>query len=764
MLRSMYSGISGMKANQTKLDVIGNNISNVGTTSFKASRAKFQDMLYQNVKDAMTPSTNQGGVNAKQVGLGVQLSSIDRIMTQGMMQPTNRALDVAIDGNGYFMVSSGPAVLGDNTLEVSHTAGSHNITDQSLSSSGSKIMYSRDGAFTLDESGNLLTSDGYRVLGYTLTNDDNAQAATAISPDGMNLSSINFSFGPGSQLNGYKIAFGKISPGTVASAEVDKTNKVIVINGDFSETSTLTTAQVESAVNKAVSSAGISQRVKASGEIPAYASIGTKAIEGGSDATAPDSVRLVGVQINFEKGEELNGYSFKINEIANGGSTTAAIDTTNKVITISTDLSTAKPEDIVNAVNAQLSATTNPETTAVFAQRLKSGTGVVSPISGTEVTAAGATATTAPTATIQGLNITLPTGTLTDYNISINRVNGPTPATAAVDTTNHEIVINGDFLTPSTNLAADLQAAIAAVLPGSTVTGNGKALSGLDSTTIQGGAKDSKPSDQEAFGMKFTFAEGASLNGYKIQIGKITKGTELSTAVDEKSKTITINGDFTTTPTTLDNNKIQASVRKALNDKGITQLVTVANTPKTISEAITAIEITGGTPVQSLNSDGTISFVDATKDLKSYDGALKSLKIPETVVVPGTGQELKVKSYTIDKTGVISAILEDGSVAALGQIAMASFRNPEGLTSLGKNLYEASANSGGATIKSGLETTGEDNSAGYGDNVQGMLEMSNVDLAEQFTDMIVTNRAFQASGKMITTGDEILQDIINLKR
>ncbi|WRY54000.1 flagellar hook-basal body complex protein [Clostridium intestinale] len=264
--------------------------------------------------------------------------------------------------------------------------------------------------------------------------------------------------------------------------------------------------------------------------------------------------------------------------------------------------------------------------------------------------------------------------------------------------------------------------------------------------------------------MKFTFAEGGSLNGYKIQIGKITKGTELSTVVDEKSKTITINGDFTTTPSTIDNTKVQNSIRKSLTDKGITQLVTVANAPKTISEAITATDITGGTPVQSLNADGTISFVDATKDLKSYDGALKSLKIPETVVVPGTDQELKVKSYTIDKTGVISAILEDGSVAALGQIAMASFRNPEGLTSLGKNLYEASANSGGATIKSGLETTGEDNSKGYGDNVQGMLEMSNVDLAEQFTDMIVTNRAFQASGKMITTGDEILQDIINLKR
>ena len=175
-------------------------------------------------------------------------------------------------------------------------------------------------------------------------------------------------------------------------------------------------------------------------------------------------------------------------------------------------------------------------------------------------------------------------------------------------------------------------------------------------------------------------------------------------------------------------------------------------------------ETYGGTPVESINEDGTINFVDATQNLKSYDGELKTLKIPEKVKIPGSDTELRVKTYTIDKNGVINGVLEDGRVAALGQIAMASFNNPEGLTKLGGNLYGSSANSGEATIKSGIGTLGDDNSKGYGDNLQGYLEMSNVDLAEQFTDMIVSSRAFQAAGKMITTGDEILQDIINLKR
>ena len=89
MIRGMYAGISGMKSQQTKLDVIGNNLANVGTTGFKSSRVVFKDMLYQNSSNAVGASNNLGGSNAKQVGLGVSIGSIDRIMGQGMMQPTD---------------------------------------------------------------------------------------------------------------------------------------------------------------------------------------------------------------------------------------------------------------------------------------------------------------------------------------------------------------------------------------------------------------------------------------------------------------------------------------------------------------------------------------------------------------------------------------------------------------------------------------------------------------------------------------------------
>nr|WP_309099354.1 flagellar basal body rod protein FlgG [Fredinandcohnia onubensis] len=135
MLRSMYSGISGMKNFQTKLDVIGNNIANVNTYGFKKGRAVFSDMMSQTIQGAKANDGVRGGVNPKQVGLGSTLSTIDTISTQGSIQSTNRPLDLAISGSGYFTVSDG-------------------TTD----------FYTRAGNFYLDETGKLVNGSGLNVV------------------------------------------------------------------------------------------------------------------------------------------------------------------------------------------------------------------------------------------------------------------------------------------------------------------------------------------------------------------------------------------------------------------------------------------------------------------------------------------------------------------------------------------------------------------------------------------------------------------------
>ncbi len=138
MMRSLYSGVSGLQNHQIRMDVIGNNISNINTVGFKKGRVNFQDMLSQTMSGAARPTADLGGVNPKQVGLGMTVASIDTIHTQGSMQTTGVMTDLAIQGNGFFVMSS-----------------------------GAKEFYTRAGAFGLDENGTLINpANGMRVQGW----------------------------------------------------------------------------------------------------------------------------------------------------------------------------------------------------------------------------------------------------------------------------------------------------------------------------------------------------------------------------------------------------------------------------------------------------------------------------------------------------------------------------------------------------------------------------------------------------------------------
>lgn len=158
MLNSMYSGISGLGVNQKKLDVIGNNVANSGTTSFKSSSVNFQDNMYQNYRGASGPGLNLGGVNPSRVGMGVSIQSIATNMAQGSLNPTGRPYDMAIDQTGYFIVSKGD-ISGTITVDK----------NQGITSEDMETFFTRDGAFKVDSNGNLLTSNGYRIMGYSIS-------------------------------------------------------------------------------------------------------------------------------------------------------------------------------------------------------------------------------------------------------------------------------------------------------------------------------------------------------------------------------------------------------------------------------------------------------------------------------------------------------------------------------------------------------------------------------------------------------------------
>lgn len=107
MMRSMFAGVSGLRTHQVRMDVIGNNIANVNTYGFKSSRASFQDMLSQTIRGASAPTNVRGGTNPQQVGLGVQLGSIDVLHSQGNTESTGNITDLAIEGDGFFVLGSG---------------------------------------------------------------------------------------------------------------------------------------------------------------------------------------------------------------------------------------------------------------------------------------------------------------------------------------------------------------------------------------------------------------------------------------------------------------------------------------------------------------------------------------------------------------------------------------------------------------------------------------------------------------------------------
>ncbi len=487
MLRSMYAGISGMKVNQTKLDVTGNNIANVSTTGFKSSRVRFKDMLSQNMGEAVGPGRSQGGVNGKQVGLGVQVAGIDTVMSQGMMQPTSRNLDVAMDGTGYFIVAKG-ALPESNAGGIAVSESEH-----TMSGGAFQVNYTRDGSFTLDHQGNLLTSDGYRVMGYAIK-----EGSIEVKNEGDNA------------------------------------------NGDEGKTTPKESPNKELSIN--YSKNGMCSFINADGKY------GLKAENSLVPLRIPDAVHINATQIGST--DDNNGID--MNFVGTG-------DTTGK------DFAHAK------------------------------------------------------------------------------------------------------------------------------ISTGGAKYPGKEPLKIEVKYVEKKQENKEA--------------GYHVFI----------------------------------NGKDSGEVSEFSNDK--------------LKEFIPELQDKDEKKGFNINITAPGKIPDADKSKYKWEFTLQ----PEC--------DKKLRSFAIEKDGLVKGVLDDGSVTALGQIATASFKNQEGLKKEGKNLYSNTANSGVPTVRSGIGTPKNlDNGDGYGEMLQGMLEMSNVDLAEQFTDMIVTTRAFQASGKMISTGDEILQDIINLKR
>ena len=210
MMRSLFSGVAGLKSHQTRMDSIGNNIANVNTTGYKSSRVTFADTLYQTTAGAASPTGTTGGTNPKQIGLGTSVASIDTIFTDGSTQSTGKNTDLAITGSGLFVVKD-----------------------------GSGTYYTRDGAFEFDAAGNyVLPGNGMYVQGWMGTD---GTINTTSAPTKINIQAGKSMPSKATKIADYTLNLNSEAP-TISSM-----TKTTVGTGGTTTTATVTSGTVTSA-------------------------------------------------------------------------------------------------------------------------------------------------------------------------------------------------------------------------------------------------------------------------------------------------------------------------------------------------------------------------------------------------------------------------------------------------------------------------------------------------------------------------------------
>ena len=192
MMRSLYSAVGGLRNHQTRMDVIGNNIANVNTTGYKASRASFQDILNQNLQGASAAQGGKGGVNPMQVGLGMTASSIDNLFTNGSIQSTGVGTDLAMSDAGFFILSD-----------------------------GTNNVYTRDGNFDFDSSGIFVSrSSGLKVYGFL---EPAITQTSTVPPNSSNISQLQVTIGATVDTS----SIGGNTTDTLNSVSINKAGQII---------------------------------------------------------------------------------------------------------------------------------------------------------------------------------------------------------------------------------------------------------------------------------------------------------------------------------------------------------------------------------------------------------------------------------------------------------------------------------------------------------------------------------------------------------
>lgn len=843
MMRSLWSGVSGLQAHQVAMDVEGNNISNVNTTGFKYSRADFGTMFSQTVKIATTPTDGRGGQNPLQIGLGVSVSSTTRIHSQGSVQTTDKNTDVAINGDGFFMVSD---------------------------DGGLTNYLTRSGDFKLDAYGNFVNNSGFIVQGWNINWDDQTIDSSR-SPQ-------NIFIDPGMHI-----------PAAKSTEVAIKANLNSGLNIGTSSRNLYALDSVHGYNNKTQrpedeNDTGTTQFYTTSKN---SVEVTEKGVDAGSLFNAS------GTGLNLRDGQGIwvsyadakfttqDGNTFDENSKAEQN---GVIFWGNKDNTVNLDI-TLNGVNIQNAnirsldeaiayINTFTAPTDTRDGTGVKAVKKADGSGI-------EFVNDNADGTTDNMKNIDlVVNQTNTAGEL--HNITYDDAAdtfGATPAKATADSnwiagngvagatervqviTAHKYIYSSnpvdigpmynpdggpayqagvDETTPPTDPASlNYWNAIQGGLKNTTartfrttedlrellqrdarygVDYDGDGSSGHDADDINQAVKV-VVNDSGHFAIsnanENSTIPGSAINGQAAPTQTTPKNMSFNiTAYSNKEGTVSTNdaftaifkawdGPLTTGGSIKESEQLKLSAFSAgleifdsLGSKHTLEVQFVkqnttqdgGNEWQMIIRVPEPAEIntTGEGPnniivgTARFNNDGSLaSYTPRTINFSPNNGAAPNQQIKLSFGTSGsndglvssnsastlTGQatdgyasgNLKPDAIRVDEKGNLLGEFTNGKTFAVAKIAMASVANNSGLEEIGGNLFKVTANSGNIVV-------GEAGTGGRGEMKTSALEMSNVDLSRALTELIIIQRGYQANSKTISTSDQMLQTLIQLKQ
>lgn len=843
-MRSLWSGVSGLQAHQVAMDVEGNNISNVNTTGFKYSRADFGTMFSQTVKIATAPTDGRGGSNPLQIGLGVSVSSTTRIHSQGSVQTTDKNTDVAIDGDGFFMVSD---------------------------DGGLTNYLTRSGDFKLDAYGNFVNNAGFVVQGWNINWDDqtidssrtpqnifidpgmhipaakstevaikaNLNSGLNIGTSSRNLYALDSVHGWNTKTqrpedendtgttqfyttskNSVEVTEKGVDAGSlfnangtglnlregqgiwVSYADAKFTTATDGANGVFNENSQTTQQNVifwgnkDNAVNLDITLNGVNiqnANIRSLDEAIAYI----------NTFTAPTDTRD-GTGVKAVKKADGSGIEF-VNDNADG-----TTDNMKNIDLVVKQTNTAGERFRVtwNQQNQNFAATTvkangnsawitggTPGLTEERVQIITAHKYVYSstpvnippmynPDGGPGYDPANqnnpGTAENNYFQAVQGglLNTDSRTFRTTEdlrellqrdarYGVDYDGSGGFEIDGSDINEGVKVVVTeNGNFAISNPN---EIPQRPGFVMPGAPGTQDNRTTHNMSFNITAYSNKQGTVSTNDAFTKIFKAFDGVLTVGGQIKESEQLKLSAFSAGLeiyDSLGSKHTLEVQFVKQSTTQDGgNEWQMIIR-----------VPEPAEINTTGEGPTNIIV--GTA--RFNNDGSLaSYTPRTINFSPNNGAAPNQQIKLSFGTSGsndglvssnsastlTGQatdgytsgNLKPDAIRVDDKGNILGEFTNGKTFAVAKIAMASVANNSGLEEIGGNLFKVTANSGAIVV-------GEAGTGGRGEMKTSALEMSNVDLSRSLTELIIIQRGYQANSKTISTSDQMLQTLIQLKQ